>query len=953
MRSVAEAVAVARHDIEHAHARARARGEQVRPEAAVATLLAAGPDTPVHDPRSTPGPLSRPTTAGTSRGVRELPVGALIGRRRPLRDTVAALRATDRDRERVGEWAGAVLTGVGGIGKTAVAGRAVARLRAEGWWIAEHIGTWNPSALSAAVADALDGHTQYTSLAEGLRDLRVDDRAKLQAIRQLLGRERLLVLFDDFEQNLDPATGQFLDPGFAELFPAVVGAARVGRVLVTCRYPIPDADLLMPIELPPLTPAELRRLFLRLPALRELSVQDRRLVARTIGGHPRLIEFVDVLLRATGAGTFLHVTQKLRALARQQHLDLTAPRGLGESLNQAMLLGSRDIILDTLLAQLTPTQHDLALQAGILTAPFTPTDLLHPTPDQPGGAADVQRLRELTLLSPAPHPGELVVHPWIGHALQAHLSDAERVERHRRAADMRLQRINTGRGGFDDITELIAHLARSGDHDTAVATARQAVDMVGGEVAVSALLAEIVPLIPTNHPNYLWLAERECLALTAIGLVSATMDRYHAQLRIAEGRVTSDPDSAGYQRALSVVHRRLGELAVAIGDTRTADEHYRADLAIAEGLAATDPGNAEYQRDLAIAHNFVGNLAVAVGDTPTTDQHYRASLAIRERLTATDPGNAEYQRDLSISHNRLGDLARTAGDTPTADQHYGASLAIAKRLATTDPGNAEYQRDLSISHDRLGDLARTAGDTPTADQHYGASLAIAKRLATTDPGNAEYQRDLSISHDRLGDLARTAGDTPTTDQHYRASLAIRERLTAADPTNAEYQRDLSISHDRLGDLARTAGDTPTTDQHYRASLAIAKRLATTDPGNAEYQRDLSISHDRLGDLARTAGDTPTTDQHYRASLAIRERLATADPGNAEYQRDLSISHDRLGDLARTAGDTPTTDQHYRASLAIRERLTAADPGNAEYQRDLDYIRQRVATLSDPEPSPDQ
>jgi hypothetical protein len=46
-----------------------------------------------------------------------------------------------------------------------------------------------------------------------------------------------------------------------------------------------------------LTGSELRRLFLRLPALRALPQENRTLVARAIGGHPRLIEFVDALLR--------------------------------------------------------------------------------------------------------------------------------------------------------------------------------------------------------------------------------------------------------------------------------------------------------------------------------------------------------------------------------------------------------------------------------------------------------------------------------------------------------------------------------------------------------------------------------------------------------------------------------------------------------------------------------
>ena len=52
------------------------------------------------------------------------------------------------------------------------------------------------------------------------------------------------------------------------------------------------------------------------------------------------------------------------------------------------------------------------------------------------------------------------------------------------------------------------------------------------------------------------------------------------------------------------------------------------------------------------------DLAVAVGDSTTADQHYRAALTIRERLAAADPGNAEYQRDLSVSHERMTSLRK-------------------------------------------------------------------------------------------------------------------------------------------------------------------------------------------------------------------------------------------------------------------------------------------------------
>ena len=63
--------------------------------------------------------------------------------------------------ERYGAASGVVLTGIGGIGKTALAGRVISRLRDEGWLIAVHEGRWNPAALIDAVAQAIAGSPRY------------------------------------------------------------------------------------------------------------------------------------------------------------------------------------------------------------------------------------------------------------------------------------------------------------------------------------------------------------------------------------------------------------------------------------------------------------------------------------------------------------------------------------------------------------------------------------------------------------------------------------------------------------------------------------------------------------------------------------------------------------------------------------------------------------------------
>lgn len=175
----------------------------------------------------------------------------------------------------------------------------------------------------AGVADAPEG-TNAAPYGQALNDADVDDTVKLGLVGRLLAQARLLVLFDDFEQNLASGGEEWIDPGFADTFTWLAETAQTGKLLVTCRYPLPGEPDLIGVDLPPLSPAELRRLLLRMPQLRDLDLDDRATIIATIGGHPRLIEFVDALLRH-GRGSLREVTAKLRHLADVEGIDRNAP----------------------------------------------------------------------------------------------------------------------------------------------------------------------------------------------------------------------------------------------------------------------------------------------------------------------------------------------------------------------------------------------------------------------------------------------------------------------------------------------------------------------------------------------------------------------------------------------------------------------------------------------------
>ena len=945
--TVAGALADARRELEADRAAAAAAGRLEPAEYATATLIAAGQDLPLRDLLAPSQPLVAPFVPPSGRSVRDLPMGYLIGRRPERRDGLAILRGTSAAKARWGAMAGVAYTGIGGIGKTAIAGRLAARLRNDGWQVAVHDGRWNPTALFTAVADAIAANAQ--DAAGILRADEVAEVTKFDRVLHLLREHKMLLVFDDFEQNLTVGGDSFLDPTVATLFEDMCQAASAGRLLVTCRYQIPGtAGTLAEIPVGPLSPAELRRFLHRLPALRDLRIDDRRVIARTVGGHPRLLEFVDALLRHGHAAELRSVTTQLRKLAGDAGVDLSTGRDLPQAVTDAIRLGSANILLTELLGLLTDREREVVLQAAVSLTPIDLDDLSYALRSEAEDhttdttSADIERLLALTLISPV-GSRDIVVHPWVSQALQSHQGDQVN-QRHRRAVGMRVRRINSPQRSFDDFTEVVRHLSVLGDHDGLGLFAIEAVESgLLGQLSVVAFLGEVLPELPTTSSYYLPVADAEARALLASGNTEAAAPKLMEIHHIVE-RAAADPSNAQAQRDLSISYKRLGDLMRAVGNLPEAERFYRDGLAIAERLAAAEPSNAEAQRDRSVSYNRLGDLMRAVGNLPEAERFYRDGLAIAERLAAADPSNAEAQRDRSVSYERLGDLMRAVGNLPEAERFYRDALNIRERLAAADPSNAEAQRDRSVSYNNLGDLMRAVGNLPEAERFYRQYLAIAERLAAADPSNAEAQRDRSVSYERLGDLMRAVGNLPEAERFYRDALNIRERLAAADPSNAQAQRDLSISYNNLGDLMRAVGNLPEAERFYRQYLAIAERLAAADPSNAQAQRDRSISYNNLGDLMRAVGNLPEAERFYRQYLAIAERLAAADPSNAQAQRDRSVSYNRLGELMRAVGNLPEAERFYRQDLAIAERLAAAEPSNAQAQRDLSISYNNLGEL---------
>jgi tetratricopeptide (TPR) repeat protein len=897
------ALADARKTLERERLAAIQKGvppQETQPEYATAGLFVAGEERPLANFALDKQPLRVRPVYEVSGPVPQLRVDDLIGRRNPLRQTLRTLR------EPAGRHAGVVLTGIGGVGKSAVAGRAMQRLSEDGWLVPAHAGRFDLARIAVALGAALlqSEREPMQKLGGLLCRSDLDDRVRLQFVAKALAEEQVLLVLDDFEQNLKPGGGAFLDADVGEYLGLLAGSAHKGRLLITSRYPVPGMEAsLHRIPIGPLSLAESRKLVLRLPGLKDVESAKLAMVLRVIGGHPRMLEFLDAVLRG-GQGRLPHVTEKLQKVLAESGIDLAHATGeLDEGIHAALLLGARDVFLEELLGLARREGIDEALlQAATSNVPVTVPGVARMLADGDGGDAAaaeraLERLEDLSLVYRFPD-GAAWVHRWTAEGLAGLVDAAGHRERSKRAGRYRWWRVEHESHSLNDGIEAVRNFLTGQDFDRAAACAKAcfaALRRFQQSMGIAALASEVLESLPESHPNFAAVADEEATAHLALGFTDRALSRYEELLRRQERLAEAEPDRADYQRVLSVSYSKVGDLYRALGQGEQARRAYQQDLAIAERLAQAEPDRAEYQRDLSASYDHVGDLYRSMGQGEQARHAYQQSLAIQKRLAELEPDRADYQRDLSVSYNKMGDLYRSMGQGEQARQAYQQSLAIRERLAEAEPDRADYQRDLSVSYERVGGQYRAQGQGEQARQAYQQSLAIAERLAEAEPDRADYQRDLSVSYEKVGDLYRALGQGEQARQAYQQSLAIRERLAQAEPDRADYQRDLSVSYNKVGDVYRALGQGEQARQAYQQALAIVERLAEAEPDRADYQRDLAVSLARVGTMVE-----PFDQRQLQRALSILESLQSS--GRLSPVDEPLISHVRklLGE-----GDLPS------------------------------------------------
>ncbi|MEV4512683.1 tetratricopeptide repeat protein [Dactylosporangium sp. NPDC049525] len=865
----------------------------------VVTLLCAQPDLSVVDGAvEVPAPPVRVPRLG-GLGARR----SFVGRRHQLRVLPQVLTG-DR-------WAGLVLSGIGGIGKTALAAELVVSL-GTGWLLATVVGPATVDGVLGAVAAAvrvqlLRAQSVDPRVAHAARV--ADHVAKPWQDRLRLLREDVfdtlpvLLVLDNFEDNLDigdDGTGTVTDPGLAALMAELADDPGRCRLLVTSRLPVrlPDGaeDRLRRETVPPLSFAETEKLIWSLPNLDRHG--DPESVWRTVGGHPRSLEYLDALL-GDGEGRTSEITRRLARAA--------APPAAGDgdaALATVVAVAAEEILLGEHLARLSRVPGAVDLLVG-LSVHRSPVDLYgvahavgHPDPD----AAVTPHKHALRLLldrlnatvadlndvlgdpeNPALAKAELmeVVEacgglprpalrppPEMGDALTAlihsglvdgddlmreffvHRSTAtgllsftEVTEAHRRAAAFRRWRVRCwpqpAAGDAHDLAEARHHLLSAGE-------VAQAVEVTG----------------------------ELCATLEAMGAWDVEAGVIHDTLRLLPA---GDPARGRFEGQLGIIAYRRGDVAESERLIRLAPD--QAATAFQLGRVAQDRGD----------YDEAERLYRSAGDTALVNHQLAMLTYLRgepaEATAAFERNMGRFPADeatIAASHHQLGLLARLRGDFTTAQARYTSALAMAEALGDRQAVGRELHQ--------LAELAQQRGDLRAAARQYHQALDIAEELGDAAAVTAIWHQ--------LGLLAEAEGDLTEAERLYRLALADAERLGN--------RRDAAVGHHQLGNVAQRRGHLDDAETHHMQALELYQQLADR-PGQA-------ATWHQLGMLASQRGDATRAEELTRKGIAMNAAL-----GNPV---DEATGWSQLGNLATARADRDAAIAHHERALALRRHAGA-------------------------------
>ncbi|WP_437942307.1 tetratricopeptide repeat protein [Sorangium sp. So ce341] len=788
--------------------------------------------------------------------------------------------------------AGACVFGMKGVGKSCVVGRAIERAK-------QHTPELGVVVVHGAIDEraVLDAFQEAVAVGGGDATAekllaRAEERV-FQRVRRLMEhwrRRPVVVVLDDFEQNLEPGTsGPWLvKPEAVALLEALLPTCATGKpklmITSTAEFRVPWANerALAFVPVGALDEAAVRKLWARGRASNELanvSLEGWHDLADRLGRNARVLAWARALL----AGK---TDEELAAVAASASakLPIWAPGDEASETKHAELaeLFLRHMAYEQARAAFGEPALEFVRRARVFED-AVPKEAFAALAE--GLAVDLDRDLDVLASWGLLEVGELDgarayrVSPLVEPRFEA--DDAARW--HEAAAEVWEALAAKGTSGVAwlERTEAAWEHALRGRHVARAERLARRIDAAlhgAGLYAHNLRLAERhVEALPESAFGHQWLGYAEFKAGRSPSRAVERIRRAHA-LFIRMHGTEEHPSVAASLHALGSVLRAQGDLAGA----RKALER---SLVIEAKVHGT-----EEHPSVAVSLHALGGVLMAQGDLARARKALERSLAIKVKLHGT-----EEHPEVAASLHELGGVLMAQGDLAGARKALERSLAIDAKVHGT-----EEHPEVAASLHELGGVLMAQGDLAGARKALERSLAIDAKAH-----GMEEHPEVAASLHELGGVLMAQGDLAGARKALERSLAIQAKVHGT-----EEHPSVAASLHELGGVLMAQGDLAGARKALERSLAIQAEVHGT-----EEHPSVAASLHVLGGVLTAQGDLAGARKALERSLAIK-----AEVHGTEEHPSVAASLHALGGVLMAQGDLAGARKALERSLAIDAKV---------------------------------
>ena len=286
-------------------------------------------------------------------------------------------------------------------------------------------------------------------------------------------------------------------------------------------------------------------------------------------------------------------------------------------------------------------------------------------------------------------------------------------------------------------------------------------------------LAIVERVLGTGHSDTATTYNNMAVVYHAQGDYGKALEYYGKALAIRERVLGPEhPDTATTYNDMAVVYVDQGDYGKAL-------EYYGKALAIRERVSGPE------HPDTATTYNNMAGVYWEQGDYGKALKYCGKALVIVERVLGTD------HLDTAGAYNNMANMYKDQGNYAKALEYYRKAFAICERVLGKEHPNT------AMTYNNMASVYYAQGDYGKALEYYGKALAIKERVLGTDhPSTAMTYNNMAIMYKNQGDYEKAL-------EYYGKALTIKERVHGTDhPSTATTYNNMASVYSAQGDYGK-------------------------------------------------------------------------------------------------------------------------------------------------------